>query len=159
MTILEAKKLALDLMEEHGLTNKGWRFMFDTARNRAGVCKHQIKVIGLSKYLLPHMKDLKVKDTILHEIAHALVGSNHGHDWTWKRQAMAIGCNGNRCYNPHTEMNNYEETLAVQSKYTYTCPSCGKKTAVHRKPKRSKSCGKCCSYYNPKFKLVLTQNY
>jgi len=140
-------------------TNDGWIFKFDNARNRAGVCRYRNKVIGLSKYLIPHMKDEKVIDTILHEIAHALVGSGHGHDYVWQRQAIAIGCNGQRCYSPHNDMNNYEETLAVQSKYTYSCPSCNKKTAIHRKPKRSKSCGECCSYFNPEFKLILTENY
>ena len=160
MTLLEAKNLALELMKEHGLTYDGWRFMFDNAKNRAGVCRYESKTIGLSKYLVPHMKNEKVKDIILHEIAHAMVGNSHGHDRVWQRQAIAIGCNGHRCYNPHTEMHNYEQTLAVQSKYTYTCPTCGKKSAVHRRPKRSSSCGECSTNgYNPQHKLVLTQNY
>ena len=160
MNLIETKKLALDLMSEHGLTYDGWIFKFDNARNRAGVCRYRTKVIGLSKYLVPHMHDHKVLDTILHEIAHALVGHRHGHDRVWQRQAIAIGCNGNRCYNPHTEMNNYESTLAVQSKYTYTCPTCDSKTAVHRRPKRSTACGKCCTHgYDPQHKMILTQNY
>ena len=39
-----------------------------------------------------------IKNTILHEIAHAIVGygvSAHGSEW--KRMAMSIGCNGQRC--------------------------------------------------------------
>ena len=160
MTLREAQTLAIELMTKHNLIEKGWRFKYDNARSRAGVCMHYRKIVGLSKYLTPHMKDEKVKDTILHEIAHALVGSGHGHDRVWQRKAIEIGCNGERCYNPRTEMHNYEETLAVQSKYTLTCPTCGRKSAVHRKPKRSKACGKCCNgRYNEKHKLILTQNY
>jgi len=161
MTILEAKTLAISLIKEHGLTYDGWRFEFDTARNRAGVCKFRSKTIGLSKYLLPHMKDDKVEDTLLHEIAHALVGPQHGHDRVWQRQALAIGCNGARCYNAESEFNaGSAELLAVQSKYTLTCPTCGKKSPLHRKPKRDRSCGSCSNgTYNPQHKMIVTQNY
>ena len=160
MTISETKKIAADLMKMHGLTYDGWRFEFDNARRRAGVCKYRSKTIGISKYLLPHMSAAMVKDTILHEIAHALVGSHHGHDIVWQRQAMAIGCNGKRCYSPQRDLANYEETLAVQSKYTLTCPTCGRKTALQRQPKRDRSCGTCSGgTYNPRHKMIVTQNY
>jgi predicted SprT family Zn-dependent metalloprotease len=160
MTRTETRILANSLIKKHGLTKLGWRFEFDNARRRAGVCKYYSKTIGLSKYLLPHMSDAMIEDTILHEIAHALVGSRHGHDRVWQRKAMEIGCNGKRCYNPQKELANYETTLAVQSKYTLTCPTCGRKSALHRKPKRDRSCGKCSGgTYNPKHKLILTQNY
>ena len=39
----------------------------------------------------------EVKDTLLHEIAHALVGSQHQHNTTWRDKAIEIGCKGNRC--------------------------------------------------------------
>ena len=165
MTLQEAKTLALELMSEHGLTYDGWRFEFDNARRRAGVCMYYSKTISLSKYLLPYMKDDKVKDTLLHEIAHAMVGSRHGHDRVWQRQAIAIGCNGARCYDAETEFHEGAiEELAAQSKYSMTCSSCGYTVAKHRKPKRSKACGKCCKKYNggqysEKYKLTLTQNY
>ena len=35
-------------------------------------------------------------DTILHEMAHALVGQVHGHDAVW--QAQVLGCSGRRCH-------------------------------------------------------------
>jgi len=165
MTLQEAKTLALELMRKHGITYDGWTFQFDNARRRAGVCKYRSKTIGLSKYLLPYMKDDKVKDTLLHEIAHAMVGAGHGHDRVWQRQAIAIGCNGARCYNPETEFHaGAVEELAVQSKYSITCPKCGRVTAKHRRPKRSQACGKCCNKYSngrydERFKMVLTQNY
>lgn len=163
MTLQETKSLALELMREHGLTYDGWTFRFTNARNQAGVCRWSRtkgNSIGLSKYLIPHMNEDKIKDTILHEIAHALVGHKHGHNIVWQRQARAIGCNGMRCYSPHKELNNYQETLAVQSKYTYTCPTCDRKTAIHRMPKRSSACGKCCTNgYDERHKLILTQNY
>ena len=41
--------------------------------------------------------DDEVLDTILHEIAHALVGPQHGHDAVWRAKAREIGCTGERC--------------------------------------------------------------
>ena len=126
MTLLETKSLAIALMREHGLIYDGWTFAFDNARNRAGVCRHGKKIIGLSKYLLPYMKPEKVKDTLLHEIAHAMVGAHHGHDIVWQRQAISIGCNGARCYSADEDFNaGAVDELAVRSKYVLTCPSCG----------------------------------
>jgi predicted SprT family Zn-dependent metalloprotease len=165
MTIHEAQTLALKLIQLHGLAAKGWTFKFDNARNRAGVCMHGRRVIGLSKYLLPHMKEAKVKDTILHEIAHALVGHKHGHDWTWQRKAIEIGCDGARCYDPKESFNaGAVDVLTTQSKYVLTCPECGKKTPAHRRPKRDRACGNCCrkysfGRYDAKYQLILTQNY
>ena len=36
-------------------------------------------------------------DTILHEIAHAIAGPQHGHDAYWRRIAAALGCSAKRC--------------------------------------------------------------
>jgi predicted SprT family Zn-dependent metalloprotease len=161
MNIVDATEMfAIKLMNDHNLIEKGWRFEFDNSRRRAGVCKFGRRIIGLSKYLLPHMNSEMIKNTILHEIAHALVGPEHGHDWVWQQKAIEIGCDGKRCYNAEKELANYEETLAVQSKYTLSCPTCGKKTPMHRSPKRDRSCGKCSNgVYNPQHKLIVTQNY
>ena len=38
------------------------------------------------------MDEKHVLDTILHEIAHALVGSHHKHDAVWKAKCKEIGC-------------------------------------------------------------------
>lgn len=165
MNLHETRKLAEQLMAKHQLNYSGWRFEFDSARRRAGVCKHRKKVIGLSKYLLPHMKEDKVKDTLLHEIAHALVGPKHGHDWVWRNKAIEIGCNGARCYDPKEDFHaGAVDELATQSKYYLYCETCGKKTPIHRKPKREKACGACCNKhsfgrYDERFKLTLIQNY
>jgi predicted SprT family Zn-dependent metalloprotease len=160
MKLIEIKHLAIDLMDRHGLTSQGWYFEFDNAKNRAGVCRFNRKVIGLSRVLMPHMKPEKIKDTILHEIAHALVGARHGHDRVWQRKALEIGCNADRCWT-HNDLNEGSaEVLAKQSKYTLTCPSCGQEHGMHRKPKAKRSCGKCSGgRYNPKYKMVVTQNY
>lgn len=46
----------------------------------------------------------KIQDTVLHEIAHAIVGNKHHHDRVWKDCAQRIGCSGSRLA---TEINHY----------------------------------------------------
>ena len=37
-------------------------------------------------------------ESLLHEIAHALVGRKHNHDAEWKAKAREIGCTGERTH-------------------------------------------------------------
>lgn len=89
-------RLALVLMEENNL--KGWRFRFDHSTRRAGCCNYRNKMISISFHLACTGKDADIRDTILHEIAHALVGKKHNHDAIWRAKAMEIGCSGERCH-------------------------------------------------------------
>jgi len=147
MELSRAKNLAFNLMLEHGLIQSGWQFEFDNARRRFGVCRFRTKRIGLSQHLVALNYEAKVKDTILHEIAHALVGAKHGHDWVWKRKAIEIGCNGERCYSS-------AEVNTPQSRYIALCVGCNTTHKKHRAPKTSASCGKCSGgRYNPTYKL------
>ena len=44
-----------------------------------------------------------IRDTLLHEIAHAIVGPGHGHDALWQTAARRIGCTAKRCSTvPHS---------------------------------------------------------
>ena len=165
MTLPKIESLALELMTEHCLIQKGWILKFNRAKRIAGICDESKKQIILSRVLLPLHTDESVKDTILHEIAHALVGCKHGHNRVWQRKAKEIGCDGKRCYDPNSAfVEGGKEAIIAQSKYTMTCPECGHVIPAHRKPKINKACGKCCIAYNngkycEKYKLILNQNY
>ncbi len=89
MDLAAAHDLATGLLAEHGLTD--WRVEYDAAKRRAGVCRFSTRTIGLSAPLTVLHDEAMVRDTVLHEIAHALVGPSHGHDATWARTARAIG--------------------------------------------------------------------
>ncbi len=141
MELVLAEKLALNLMTKHNLLQNGWRFEFDNAKRRFGCCHHRTKVISLSRELVKLNNEPRVQNTILHEIAHALVGVGHGHDSVWKRKALEIGCDGKRCYTT-------ENTNIVKGKYQATCPKCGYVHNKHRKPKRQKSCGNCSNVFD-----------
>jgi predicted SprT family Zn-dependent metalloprotease len=75
-----------------------WSFQFDHATKRAGCCNYRERVISLAQAYARSAADEEIDDTILHEIAHALVGKAHGHDQVWQATAVALGCSGQRCH-------------------------------------------------------------
>lgn len=143
-------------MAVHGLLDDGWYFAFNSRRRGAGTCKYGDQSIELSRHITLHTDEHEVRDTILHEIAHALVGTKHGHDDTWVRKAKEIGCNGNRCYD---EKNKPSTTNAYRlvAKYVGVCPN-GHLVYANRKPKRLKSCAKCCPIFNKDFLFTYLLN-
>ena len=94
--LADAIETATELMQQHGLT--GWRVKLDHARRRAGQCDYNTKVISLSRLYVRSAEKDHIRDTILHEIAHALVGPHHGHDAVWRQKAREIGCSATRCH-------------------------------------------------------------
>ena len=139
MKLTEAHSLATDLMAHHGLTS--WRLVFDNAKTRAGVCRPGRREIGLSRALTGLYAETAVRDTILHEIAHALVGAQHGHDAVWRARAQAIGCTGARCVP--------ESAARVDAPWAGACPE-GHEFQRHRRPTRVMSCSRC----SPRFSAV-----
>lgn len=85
------------LLKRHGLEN--WRFAFDDATRRAGSCQYDRRTITLSRHLARNAPEEEILDTLLHEIAHALVGPEHKHDAVWRARALLIGGSGRRCHN------------------------------------------------------------
>ena len=99
-TLAEVEELARRLFARHrrrsGLGAE-WTFGFDLSTARAGVCRQPSKRIDLSVcYCLRAPRD-EIEDTLLHEIAHAIVGVEHRHDAVWRAKAREIGCKAERC--------------------------------------------------------------
>jgi hypothetical protein len=120
------------LMARHGLV--GWRLVLDGARTRAGVCRPARREIGVSRVLAQLHTEAEVTDTLLHEIAHALVGAEHGHDAAWRATAVAIGASGARCVPP--------DAARPPAPWVGTCPA-GHTCSRYRRPQRPVSCARC----------------
>ena len=89
-------------MNAHGLVARGWVAKLDDAKKRFGVCRMGPNEISLSRPLIHLNSEEEVRDTILHEIAHALAWIRHrencGHDERWKAICGEIGARPERCF-------------------------------------------------------------
>ena len=75
-----------------------WTFGFDLATSRAGVCRYGETRIDLAVSYCLRATRADIENTLLHEIAHAIVGARHGHDAVWQAKARQIGCTAERCH-------------------------------------------------------------
>jgi predicted SprT family Zn-dependent metalloprotease len=138
------------LMNEHGLGD--WHFAFDQAKRRFGMCSYRNKTIYLSEPLCLANDWEQIKDTALHEIAHALC-PGHGHDYTWKRMAASIGADPTARYS--------DEDVQSVGDHTYEgrCGNCGNTFYRYRRSSRmfTLSCGRCVrenNGYDDRWKIV-----
>ena len=96
----QADRLIQDLMVRqkvyHGLADE-WSATFDLAAGRAAICYFKEKLICLAVSYCMTAREEELIDTVLHEVAHALVGPQHNHDRVWKLAARRIGCTAERC--------------------------------------------------------------
>ena len=131
----EASSLARELMNDWGLGH--WVFQWDRAKRRAGRCSYSRRIISLSWYYVQNNPEEDVRNTILHEIAHALAGSTVGHGPLWKLWAHRVGAKPERCYGEHVVM--------PKGQYQAECPSCQQTFHRHRRPRRGSMfyCLKC----------------
>lgn len=142
MELSAARDLAWRLMAEHGLTD--WTFTFDRAARRFGGCWTSRKSITMSAALTKLNDEPHVRDTILHEIAHALEPEDRGHGQRWKARAAAIGCEPTRCYPPTVKK--------PPATWRGTCPRCGAWWERNRRIRAA--CGFCSpGVYTPKYRL------
>ena len=147
MKLDDAEELARSLMYSH--TIEWWDFKFDNAVSRFGSCDFRTHTITLSRHLTELNDEATVKQAILHEIAHAMVGPEHTHDDRWRRAALAIGHDASRLYYD-------DEVRTPPGRWIGTCPVCGHQTKPRHR-RRTVSCGQCCETFNPQFQLVWTE--
>ena len=138
MEVGKAVAMGRALLREHGLED--WTVVTDRAKTRAGVCRFRTRQIGISEPLTRISPEDEVRDTLLHEIAHALVGPSHGHDAVWRARAVSIGCSGERC--------TPADAPRVPGDWVGRCPN-GHEQMRYRAPRRPRSCGRCSRRFDP----------
>lgn len=116
---------------------KGTTFEWDNATRRFGCCHARYNPytgtytfkITISRKLAVCNSWETVRLTVLHEIAHART-PNHHHDEVWRRECLAIGGDGKRCYTSTEEGGN---VTTIPTKYIGVCPTCGTKFPRNRR--------------------------
>lgn len=130
--------MAEGLMREHLIVDDAhpehWRFAFDSAKRRAGLCSYTDRRISISKYLVTlHSLD-ESRQVMLHEIAHALSGKAAGHGKQWLQTAKSIGYRAERFSG--------KEIAEQTAPWVGHCPN-GHEHFRYRKPRGESSCGVC----------------
>ena len=145
MELAQARQMADELMRLHKLSPT-WSFKFDRSKVSFGKCYYGKKVISLSRYLVELNDEKEVRDTILHEIAHALAPKGAGHGAVWQSVAQMIGCNGQRCYGA--------EVVRPKPRFKGTCPSC--KLVIYRHRRTEVACASCSPVFDRKYAFIWT---
>lgn len=142
MNLIQAERMARKLMLDHGLY--GWNFKWDNAARRFGQCNYSTATISMSRKLTVQRTEDAVRNTILHEIAHALTpGAGHGP--RWRAKALAIGCNGKRCS---------DDPVEVKPNWIGKCPNGHTAGTRLRRPSAKaapRSCGKCSPVFDKRY--------
>lgn len=150
MNLQDCEALTVELMKQHGIGH--WTFRFDNSKIVFGRCWGRRELITLSKRLVEQNEWDEVRNTVLHEIAHALAGCGHGHDDHWKSVACSVGARPERCYS-------YDKVARVKADWTATCGVCGHVYHRHTMPRETRmiGCGRCSRTFDPRFKLCFTR--
>jgi hypothetical protein len=126
--LIYVRQLARGLMDAHGLSS--WTFRYNGRRRQIACCvapgHGQPGRIELSRHFLPILDPATLRDTLLHEVAHALVGPEHGHDDVWKRKCLEIGARPEPCGRPPS---------MPRGVWRASCPSCRRSYDFYRRPK------------------------
>lgn len=83
------EKLAIQLINQHNVTH--YKFKWGNARRSVGLCTGDSIILSQSYALSRSIEE--IRNTILHEIAHAIVGVRKGHKEEWQRTAKELGVN------------------------------------------------------------------
>lgn len=133
----DLEAFAVDRMRAFGLLDRGWTFRFDRAKRRFGICRFARKEISLSRHLVELNDEAECRDTVLHEIAHAMAGPRAGHGPAWKRACLVVGARPERCFRS-------EDVAQPAARFRAVCPNCGMSRGFYRRPARRRACTACC---------------
>lgn len=138
--LVTVRRAAEELIATH--LDPSWSFAFDNAKRRAGACDYTRKRITVSRYLAARYDDETNRQTLLHEVAHALAGPRAGHGASWKRTARALGYVGGTTHDG--------ETATELAPWVGVCPA-GHVAYRHRRATRPTSCAKCSRTFDERF--------
>lgn len=110
MNLRELQTIAAREFERYGLT--GWSFSYDRSTWRFGACYLNNR-ITMNPIMVAKSSTEACVQTLLHEIAHAIVGVKNKHNEIWAAQMVRMGLN------PHVYYN-YHESAPVRASDSHT---------------------------------------
>ena len=102
----------------------------------------------MSRYLSARYDDATNRQTLLHEVAHALAGARAGHGAAWKRTARSLGYTGGTTH--------HGETATELAPWVGVCPA-GHVAYRHRRATRATSCAVCSPTFDARHLFVWTR--
>jgi predicted SprT family Zn-dependent metalloprotease len=131
-----AASLVATIFQRCGLTD--WRLTWDNrSKTRAGLCSYASRSLTLSTAFVARCPAQDIQQTLLHEVAHAVVGAaHHHHDQVWCQAAQQLGCQDDKC----------QPVQIMRAPFVLTCMQrCFHSPRMKRSWKtiESKKCSKC----------------
>ena len=127
------REFANEQLQKWGLAD--WNFEFNRRKNALGLCNFKSKTVYVSQYFTSDLD--KVRDTVLHEVAHALAFVRYGHKrhgWQWVICCRQVGANPVPCH----DITDMEHTRPEESWRTVCC-NCGKVTGKSYRRRQEKT--------------------
>lgn len=132
-------KSAQEFVLKCGLTN--WTVKLNNAKRSLWLCDETKKELRFSKFFIENNSDIEIKETLIHEVAHALAWNDKKHWPKWIQMAKLLGLKNPEQFN--------RTAVQAEWKYLMICPWCDAKHYFYKKPKKNwKACYECCVKYN-----------
>lgn len=119
MELSKVKNMILDIISKHAgkFPTQNWSVRYSNRQSRAlastrqwinsyifGGRPYKIEFVFNSKYINANLNNVEaIKRTVLHEVAHAIVGASHNHDEVWVNCCKSIGGNSRRLARPNVD--------------------------------------------------------
>lgn len=94
--VSEIEELTIELMNKHEVGH--FKFKYGRSKTYAGNCSSSNQTIKLNITFVVKNGIERIKNTILHEIAHAIVGIENGHNEVWQAKAKELGVTWTKKY-------------------------------------------------------------
>lgn len=127
MELERAQILARTLIARQGLHD--WTFAFNRRHRALGLCIFDDRRIELSRHYVERHDEPEIRETILHEIAHAIAGPRAGHGLAWKAACLRLGIA------PRVR----GEAQMPEGRWRAVCPGCGDVHHRYRRPLRGRT--------------------
>ena len=150
MDLRDAERMAREALDAHGFA--GTPIVWSNARRTFGMWSERWGArewpgspvllstrLTLSRPLVRVNDERRVRETVLHEVAHALAGARAQHGPAWRAACARLGIpSEQRCFSS-------DDATLPPGAFEGRCPTCARKYVRYRRPLASRRyhCAKC----------------